>query len=106
MADIFYSGIEDYVVENVRETAKEISHGLGWEYRLGPVIPAAISIKFLINTAGNELLESVNIRKLLADRVHTIVSESDIVEFLQNNGFSELMEFKEFFVKEYSPRSR
>ena len=106
LKDIFYSGIEDYVVENVRETAKEISHGMGWEYRLGPVIPAAISIKFLINTAGNELLESVNIRKLLADRVHTIVSESDIVEFLQNNGFSELMEFKEFFVKEYSPRSK
>ena len=60
LKDIFYSGIEDYGLKMSGNCKRDL-HGMGFENILGPVIPAAISIKFLINTAGNELLESVNI---------------------------------------------
>lgn len=104
--DIFYSGIEDHVIEKVRETAKNISQGMEWEYSLGPVIPDAVAIKFLINTAGNELLDSISIRKLLVDRVYKAVSERDIEDFLLHNGISDFTTFADFFVVDYSPRSK
>ena len=104
--DLFYSNIEDSIIEEVKKTATEIYPSMDWEYELGPVIPEERIISFLVNTCGNNLLQSVRIRKCLLDGLENLAKQDDISSFLDSQGFLDIAQFSELFINDYTPRSK
>ena len=79
--ELFYSSDADELIDEVREIAKQISKGMNWEYDLGPVIPSEQSVTFLVNSFGNELFNSRQIRKFVVDRCSVITDANELEEF-------------------------